>query len=129
MPAGSTSGPVDSWGALFSPGRGSMDARTHLQLALGLRGTGAGVGKGEGWEGFLNLLIGPEESNVGLSGCYWIASISPGPCSHLCCDSLLAADLALARACGGGGRGWQVGGQWSSAGPQASVFLCPGASD
>lgn len=36
------------------PGRGVMGTRTYVQLALGLRGIGAG----EGWKGFLNLLVG-----------------------------------------------------------------------
>lgn len=36
------------------PGRGVTGTRTYLQLALGLRGIGAG----EGWKGFLNLLVG-----------------------------------------------------------------------
>lgn len=40
------------------------------------------VGKGEGWKGLLNLLVGMGESNLGLSGHYWIAS-SAGPFSPL----------------------------------------------
>lgn len=56
-----------------------MGTRTYLQLALKpKRGIGAGVCKGEGWEGFLTLLVGMGDSDVGLSGHYWIASISTG---------------------------------------------------
>lgn len=52
-----------------------MGTKTYLQLALGLR---ADVCEGEGWKGFLNLLVGMRESDLGLSGHCWIASTSTG---------------------------------------------------
>lgn len=42
-----------------------MGTRTHLWLALRLRGVGAGVGNGEGWS-----LGGMGESNLGWSRSY-----------------------------------------------------------
>lgn len=69
-----------------------MGTRTHLWLALGLRGVGAGVGNGEGWS-----LGGMGESSLVWSRSYSMASISVGPCSPLVPDTS-AADMTLSGA-------------------------------
>ena len=73
-----------------------MGTRTHLQLALGLRGVGASVGKGEGWN-----LVGTGESRLVqvLLDCLYLR----GPAAHLCCESLWASDMTVSRAIW---RGW-----------------------
>lgn len=49
------------------------------------------MGWGEDWKGSLSLLVGLEESHLGLSRSYWTASISAGPC----CPLLLSDSLGF----------------------------------
>lgn len=79
--------------------------------------------KGEGWKGLSNLLVGMRESDLGLSGHYWIACISRGTHSApFCSESLWASEMAFS------GASWRADRQEarSRAEPQASVLLCPG---
>lgn len=73
-----------------------MGTRAHLQLALVLRGVGASMDKGEGWN-----LVGMGESRLVqvLLDCLYLW----GPAAHFCCECLWASDMAVSRAIW---RGW-----------------------
>lgn len=95
-----------------------------MQLALGLRGIGAG----EGWKGFLNLLVGMGRawSRLVWALLDYLHLYRTLTAAHFCRESLWAPEMALPTAFW---RVGQAGGLWPRAEPQASVLLCPGVPD